>query len=123
MIWLFLIGCISGIISGMGIGGGVVLIPALGFLFDFDQKSAQHINLIYFIPTAIVALITHVKNGNVEKKLTFKIAFWGLLGAVGGSLLALQMNPDILRKFFGAFLLIMGIVEFLKKDVKKDGDK
>ena len=115
MIWLFAIGCVSGVISGMGIGGGVVLIPALVFLFGFEQQSAQHMNLIYFIPTAIIALVTHVKNGNVEKKLTFKIAFWGLVGAIGGSLLALQMNPDILRKCFGVFLLCMGIAEICKK--------
>ncbi|MDR1913813.1 MAG: TSUP family transporter, partial [Clostridiales bacterium] len=63
-----IIGLLSGIISGMGIGGGTILIPALCILYDTQQQTAQNINLIYFIPTAIIALITHVKQGNIEKK-------------------------------------------------------
>ena len=65
---LAVIGFISGIISGMGIGGGAILIPALVMLTDLSQQSIQGINLIYFIPTAIAALISHIKDGNVEKR-------------------------------------------------------
>ena len=46
---LFLIGLVSGIISGMGIGGGTILIPALSIFFDYEQHTAQNFNLIYFI--------------------------------------------------------------------------
>ena len=58
MIWIIVIGIVSGMISGMGIGGGTILIPALLFLQDMNQQQAQGINLIYFIPTAVIALIT-----------------------------------------------------------------
>ena len=62
MMWAAaLIGFLSGIISGMGIGGGTILIPALLFLTDITQQQAQGINLIYFIPTALTALMTHQK--------------------------------------------------------------
>ena len=118
MIGLVSIGFLSGVISGMGIGGGAILIPALVFLFGFEQQVAQHINLIYFIPTAVIALYTHVKDGNIETKILPKIIFFGLIGATIGSLIAIRVNPEILRRIFGIFLLCIGIRELLKKDDK-----
>lgn len=115
---LLLIGVFSGIISGMGIGGGTILIPALSIFFDYEQKTAQNINLLYFIPTAIIALTTHTKNNNIEKKIIWKIIFFGLLGAAFGSFLATGLNNTILRKLFGIFLLLMGTSEIFKKTQK-----
>ncbi len=116
MIWLFLVGLISGIISGMGIGGGVILIPALTLIFGFEQKIAQNINLLYFIPTAIIAIFVHSKNKTIEKQGLFKIIIFGIIGAIFGSIIAINLNGGILRKIFGWFLLIMGISEILKKE-------
>ncbi len=116
MIWLFLVGLISGVISGMGIGGGVILIPALTLIFGFDQKVAQNINLLYFIPTAIIAIFVHSKNKTIEKQGLFKIIIFGIIGAIFGSIIAINLNGEILRKIFGWFLLIMGISEILKKE-------
>lgn len=113
---LFFIGLISGIISGMGIGGGVVMIPALTLLLGIDQKMAQNINLIYFIPTAIIAIFVHSRDGNIEKKGLFKIIAFGIIGAIAGSILANKLDGDILRKIFGYFLLFMGIKEILTKE-------
>ena len=62
MIGFIIVGFFSGIISGMGIGGGTILIPAITILWGVDQKVAQITNLIYFIPTASIALILHIKN-------------------------------------------------------------
>ena len=59
MILLAVVGLLAGIISGMGIGGGTILIPALVMLTDISQQGLQGINLVFFIPTAIIALITH----------------------------------------------------------------
>lgn len=116
MIWLFLVGLISGVISGMGIGGGVILIPALTLIFGFEQKVAQNINLLYFIPTAIIAIFVHSKNKTIEKQGLFKIIIFGIIGAIFGSIIAINLNGEILRKIFGWFLLIMGISEILKKE-------
>lgn len=116
MIWLFLVGLISGIISGMGIGGGVILIPALTLIFGFEQKIAQNINLLYFIPTAIIAIFVHSKNKTIERQGLFKIIIFGIIGAIFGSIIAINLNGEILRKIFGWFLLIMGISEILKKE-------
>lgn len=113
MIWLFVTGLISGIVSGMGIGGGTVLIPALGLFFDMPQKTAQNINLIYFIPTAIVALITHIKQKRIETKSIKAIIPLGIVGAAIGSLIALSLGNELLRTMFGWFLLVMGIREII----------
>ncbi len=111
MLLLFLIGLVSGIISGMGIGGGTILIPALSIFFDMEQKMVQNINLIYFIPTATVALITHIKNKQVEYKSLKGVIPFGIIGAVAGSLIALNTDNSLLRMGFGWFLLFMGIRE------------
>ena len=67
MMWgVAAIGFFSGIISGMGIGGGTILIPALLFLTEVNQQQAQGVNLIYFIPTAVVALIAHRRIGTLR---------------------------------------------------------
>ena len=115
MIWLAVVGFASGIISGMGIGGGTILIPALVMLTDMNQQALQGINLIYFIPTAVIALITHLKDGNVEKSVVKPIIMYGIIGAVAGSIIAVGMNSEILRKIFAVFLVFMGINEVRKK--------
>ena len=118
IIGMVIIGFLSGIISGMGIGGGTILIPALSIFFNYEQHTAQNFNLIYFIPTAIIALFTHAKSGNIEKTVLWKIVLFGLIGAGVGAFAAINMEADILRKCFGGFLLIMGILEIFKKEKK-----
>ena len=119
MIWAAVIGFCSGIISGMGIGGGTILIPALLFFTNIDQQQAQGVNLIYFVPTAITALITHQKKGNLDWKIAKPLALMGLAGAAAGAFLAVSLESDFLRKGFGGFLFLMGISELCKKKEKK----
>lgn len=112
---LFLIGVFSGIISGMGIGGGAILIPALIIFTNLPQQEIQGINLIVFIPVSIAALIVHIKEKNIDFKLAFWIIVSGILGAIIGSNLALKINSNTLRKFFAIFLLFIGIYELSNK--------
>ncbi|MDF2672658.1 MAG: hypothetical protein K0R09_923 [Clostridiales bacterium] len=95
----------------MGIGGGTILIPALTIFLKTPQHIAQSVNLLSFVPTAIVAIISHIKQGNIEKNITFKLILGGVLGAVIGSYFAIRLPGNILRRLFGGFLLIMGIYE------------
>lgn len=120
MIGQFLIGLCSGVISGMGIGGGTILIPALVLLCGLEQKTAQAVNLIYFVPTALVALYFHKKNDAICTGVVKPLVLWGLLGAIGGALVAVNLEQELLRKFFGVFLLLMGIYEFFKKEAKHE---
>jgi uncharacterized protein len=112
---ILLIGFASGIISGMGIGGGTLLIPALVFIIGTKQQIAQSINLLVFIPSAIAALFVHIRKKNIEKGLLLKLAVTGCAGAVLGSLLAVNLDSNLLKKFFGIFLLIMGFYEITSK--------
>ena len=112
---LILIGLFSGIISGMGIGGGVILIPSLVLLSNIEQLQAQGINLVVFIPSAIIALITHKNEGNLDNQHNKKIIIGGIIGAIIGSLFATRIEGNNLRTFFGIFLLGVGLHELFKK--------
>ncbi len=109
-----IIGFLSGIISGMGIGGGAILIPALILAENISQQIAQGINLTYFIPTAAIALFVHLKNKSIETKTAVFLGLAGLPGAVIGSYLAGSLGNDILRRMFGGFLFAVGIYEIFR---------
>ncbi len=119
---LFVIGLASGIISGMGIGGGAILIPALVIFINPEQHIAQSVNLLFFIPTAIVALIIHIRNKSIDFKTSIPIVIFGLMGSYLGSKLAVMITGAVLRKTFAVFLLIIALYEFLKP-VKKASKK
>ena len=109
-----LIGIISGIVSGTGMGGGTILIFLLSFILGIEQHTAQATNLIFFIPTSIVAIIVNFKNKNIDIKQAIIISIFGVLGAIAGSFVANYLSSEILRKVFGVFLLIVGCIEIKK---------
>lgn len=104
-------GFLSGILSGMGVGGGMILIPALTLLCGVDQHTAQTVNLFYFLPTAAAALAVHLKNKNVEIKPALKMAAAGLIFALAGAWLASAVSDQWLRRAFGIFIVIFGFRE------------
>lgn len=107
--WFGLAGVVSGVVAGMGMGGGTLLIPILSIFLNVEQRNAQGINLIVFVPMSIVALIIHFKNKLVDFRIGIPIMLSGVLASVGGSLLALNLKNDVLKKLFGGFLLLVGI--------------
>ena len=118
-----IIGFFAGIIGGMGMGGGTILIPALILFASIDPKIAQSTNLLSSIPMTIVALAIHIKKKNVDFDLVLPIVLFGIVGAFFGSTLAEYLPSDILRKFFGVFLLIIGIFEIQKDICIKEKNK
>jgi len=120
---LFFIGLMFGIVSGMGIGGGTILIPALIFLAGITQHAAQGVNLAAFFPTAIVAICLHIKNGYIRHKTAFYIFLSGAIGAFLGAKAAVSISTEVLRKMFGIFLLIMGIYELTRNSSRNKCDK
>ena len=104
-----IIGLISGIVSGTGMGGGTILIFLLSFLLGVEQHVAQATNLIFFIPTSIVAIIVNIKNKNIDIKLAIIISIFGILGATWGA------------NIFGAFLAVIAMHEIysIAKQYKK----
>ena len=106
-----LIGFISGIVSGTGMGGGTILILCLSIFLGVDQKIAQATNLIFFIPTSIVAIYINIKQKNINLKVSKTIIFFGVIGAVIGATITKNMYTKILKKSFGIFLAFIAIHE------------
>lgn len=106
-----LIGFISGIVSGIGMGGGTILILLLSIFMNLDQHVAQATNLIFFIPTAITSVIIGIKNKNINAKEAWIIVASGIIGAIISANISSNLNVQVLRKLFGAFLIIIAIYE------------
>jgi uncharacterized membrane protein YfcA len=115
---LITIGFLSGIVAGMGIGGGTLLVPGLVFLTGISQHAAQGINLVVFMPVAISALCIHIKNKRINFKMAGYLSLIGAVGAFCGAHIAVAVPSDMLRKGFGIFLLIIGILELFSKGEK-----
>ena len=121
-LWFILAGAAGGVLGGMGMGGGTVLIPLLNIGFGLSQHLAQAINLISFVPMAVVALVIHFKNGLVETSGLVIIILAGLISCAVGCFIAREINAEVLRRIFGGFLTILSIVQaigILRKKGKK----
>lgn len=92
-------------------GGGTILILLLSIFMNLDQHVAQATNLIFFIPTAITSVIIGIKNKNINVKGALVIVVSGIIGAIISANISSNLNVNLLRKMFGAFLLIIAIYE------------
>ena len=119
VLWYIFAGAISGILGGMGMGGGTILIPLLSIFYNVSQHTAQAINLISFIPMAIVAIIIHLKN----KLIVFKKVIWiiipGVISCIFGCYLARALSGDLLKRIFGGFLIILSVFQVVSGFKKK----
>lgn len=106
-----LFGLISGIVTGLGMGGGTVLILLLSLFLNMEQHIAQATNLIFFIPTSIAAIIMNIRQKNIELNLAFIICIFGIIGAIIGAIIAENISSKNLRKYFAIFILIIAIHE------------
>lgn len=120
-----LIGAFSGIFSGIGMGGGTILIFLLTTFLSLDQHNAQATNLIFFIPTAISAIIVNYREKNIDTKLAKIVSICGVIGAIIGASISINLNVQELRKYYGIFLAIIAIHEIytLIKEYKKSKKK
>ncbi len=114
-VFLALSGIISGILGGMGMGGGTLLIPLLTLLFNFNQKIAQGINLIAFSIMAIIALIVHIKNKLVDVKVALKFGIVAVLFSCFGAFLANMIKVKYLKILFGVLLIFVAIYQTIEQ--------
>jgi uncharacterized membrane protein YfcA len=113
ILWYTLVGAVGGILGGMGMGGGTVLIPLLSIFCSVSQHTAQAINLVSFIPMAIVALIIHLKNKLIEFKYCLWTILSGVLFCIIGCFLAKNISSDLLKRLFGVFLIFLSIFQII----------
>lgn len=116
-----LIGVISGIVTGLGIGGGTILILLLTIFLNIEQHTAQATNLIFFIPTAIITIIMSMKKKLILYKEANQIILFGIVGSFIGAYISSNIENMILRKIFGIGLMIIAIYEiyYYRKQYKK----
>ena len=120
-LWAAAAGTLSGMIGAMGLGGGGVLIIYLTLFLGMEQGIAQGVNLIFFIPSAVIALIVYSRKKMIDWKAAIPAAVLGVAGAWLGTYLSSLIDGYWLSKLFGGQLLIMGVMQlFYKKE--KGGD-
>ena len=99
----------TGILSAWGVGGGTLLLLCMTLFLGVDQRQAQAVNLLFFLPTAAAGLLIHRKNGYLDAPTVKTAAPPGVLAALLGALLALRLEAEALRIPFGLFLLWAGV--------------
>jgi len=117
---LILIGLAAGALSGLvGVGGGIVIVPALVYLLHFSQKDAQGTSLgILLLPVGILAVMQYYKQGHVDVRVVVIVSLAFIVGGLFGSKLALTLNEVNVKRIFAIFMLVMAI-KMLFFDKKK----
>ena len=108
-----IIGALLGFLSGLGIGGGSLLILWLTLVQKLEPGSARGINLLFFLPAALVAGFFRWRQGAIPFRKIFPAIVSGCVSALLFSLLSVKLDVTILRKLFGGLLLITGLRELL----------
>ena len=125
--WLIalLAGTVTGVISAFGVGGGTLLVLYLTFFTSLSQVTAQGINLLYFLPVSASSLPAHVKNGFLDRGAAWPAIAAGLITTGLAAWAATGMEVELLRKWFGGYLLIIGLWELFrpKKGKKNSGNR
>jgi len=114
---LIVIGIVTGAMAGMlGIGGAIIMIPALVFFMGFSQQMAQGTSLAVMLPPiGILAAYNYYKAGQVNIKFAIILAVAFLVGSYFGSKFALTLPQPLLKKIFGVLLLLVAAKMLLSK--------
>jgi uncharacterized membrane protein YfcA len=119
---LVVIGIAAGILGGLvGVGGGIIIVPALVYFLSFSQKSAQGTSLgLLLLPVGIFAVLQYYKHGHVDLKVVAILAIGFLAGGYFGSKIALSLPQETVKKIFAIVLLLVAIkMLFIDKKVKE----
>ena len=106
---------LAGLLGSMGFGGGSVLIIYLVSILGLPQKQAQGINLVFFVPCALLSVIAYKKRGMVKIRQTLPVTAFAIMGCVVGFIILNYIPTYILSKLFGGFLLIFGLWQMFRK--------
>lgn len=111
----FIAGFAVSVLSGLGIGGGGLLVIWLVLYHSTEQLTAQGINLVFFLFSSSAAMIVHLMKRKLNFKLIAYLIVLGSLGAYFGSILSKSVSPEIVRSTFGILLVFSGILTLLKR--------
>lgn len=112
---MIIVGTLLGFLSGIGVGGGSLLILWLTLVLHIDHSTARIINLLFFIPSAIIASLFRWKQGALRFSKILPAVIAGTICAAGFAILSKHIDTSLLKKLFGILLLATGIRELLYK--------
>lgn len=115
---ILLIGTILGFLSGLGVGGGSLLMLWLTLVVNMDHSIARIINLLFFIPSAIVATVFRWRQGALEIKKILPAIIAGCTSAAVFAYLSTRLDISVLKKLFGVLLLATGLRELFYRPRK-----
>lgn len=110
------VGLVAGAFAGLlGVGGGFLMVPAMVVLLGEPQHLAQGTSLLVIVPTATVGTIANARRGNLDLRIAVLLGAAGAVGAVGGALASVQIHEDVLRRVFGAVLVLTALRTLLRR--------
>lgn len=121
--WLipFLCGLGASVISAWGVGGGTLLLLVMTLFLGVDQRTAQGVNLLFFLPTAAGALVCHARAGYLDKPTLKAAVPAAVLAALVGAWASNAVDVEVLRRPFGVYLLASGVGLIWPKKKKGSG--
>lgn len=120
---ILLVGTVLGFLAGIGVGGGSLLILWLTLVLGMEQPQARVLNLLFFLPSAVISSIFRWKQGKLEIKKVLPAIIAGCIAAGVFSALSVHMDMELLRKLFGVLLLITGVRELTYKPLPKSNKR
>lgn len=126
IVLLLLVGVAAGMLGGMvGVGGGIIIVPALVYLLGYSQKAAQGTSLgLIMLPVGILGVLQYYKQGYVNVNVVLILALGFLIGSYFGSKFALRLPQDTIKKVFAVLMILIAIkMLFLDKDKEPANDK
>ncbi|NQU51553.1 MAG: sulfite exporter TauE/SafE family protein [Bacteroidetes bacterium] len=117
LIILIVIGILSGVLAGVfGVGGAIIVIPALVFILGLSQHDAQGTSLAFMLPpVGILATWNYWKAGHVDWKIALVLSLTFVIGAYFGSNLSLNISDRTLRRIFGVLMIVMAVKMIFSK--------
>ena len=111
-------GTVLGFLAGLGVGGGSLLMLWLTLVLGFPHTTARSINLLFFIPTALISSFFRRKQGTLHYKKLLPAIILGITAAAAAGMLSRQLDMTLLKKMFGGLLLLTGLRELFYRPRK-----
>lgn len=119
---IILIGIAAGILSGLvGVGGGIIIVPALVYFIGFSQKAAQGTSLgVLLLPVGILGVLQYYKQGHIDMKVVGYLSIGFLIGGYLGSRIALTISQESAKKIFALLMVVIAIKMLFIDKPKKE---
>lgn len=108
-------------LTGIGVGGGGLLVLYMTFVMNTEQYLAQGLNLMFFLVSSLMSVPVHIAKRQFDYKTVLLISVGGVLGSFAGALLTQVVKPELVRKLFGGLLVFSGVLVFFKSNNKSGG--